>query len=36
MSSNVLSRIRNTVDRRRPLAAFADGGSVPIGIVPPH
>jgi hypothetical protein len=34
MSSNVLSSISNTVDRRQPRAAFADDGGVPIGIVP--
>lgn len=34
MSSDMLSRISNTVDRRKPRIAFADGGSVPIWIVP--
>ena len=28
--------ISSTVDRRRPSAVFADGGSVPIWIVPPQ
>ena len=36
MSSTMLllSHISNAVDRRKPRAAFADGGSVPIWIVP--
>ncbi len=34
MSMNVLSSISATVDRRKPHAAFADDGSVPIWIVP--
>jgi hypothetical protein len=34
MSSYVLSSSSNTVDRREPRAMFADGGSVPIWIVP--
>jgi len=36
MSDRLLNTISNTVDRRKPHAAFADGGSVPIWIVPPH
>jgi len=32
----LLANISDTVDRRKPRAAFADGGSVPIWIVPPH
>ena len=34
--ADLLTNISNTVDRRRPHAAFADGGSVPIWIVPHH
>ena len=34
MSSDMLSIISATVDRRKPYAAFADGSSVPIWIVP--
>ncbi len=34
--ANVLAQISNTVDRRKPRAAFADGGSVPIWIVLHH
>jgi len=33
---NWLLNISNTVDRRRPRVVFADGGSVPNWIVPPH
>jgi len=33
---NWLLNISNTVDRRKPRATFADGGSVPNWIVPPH
>ncbi len=34
MSGGVLNAICDTVDRRKPRAAFADGGSVPFWIVP--
>jgi hypothetical protein len=33
---SLLASISNTVDRRKPRAAFADGGSVPIWIVLDH
>ncbi len=36
MSDRLLNGISNTVDRRKPHAAFADGGSVPNWIVLPH
>ncbi|GEM_PF-5019121 len=36
MSDRLLNAISNTVDRRKPRAAFSDGGSVPTWIVPPH
>lgn len=36
MSDRLLNTISDTVDRRKPHAAVADGGSVPIWIVPPH
>jgi hypothetical protein len=34
MSPAVLTTISDTVDRRKPRTAFADGGSVPLWIVP--
>jgi len=34
--SSLLSIISNTVDRRKPLGVFADGGSVPIWFVLHH
>ena len=34
--AELLTIISNTVDRRKPRAAFADGGSVPIWIVLHH
>jgi hypothetical protein len=36
MSNWLLDIISGTVDRRKPSVVFADGGSVPIWIVPPH
>ncbi len=36
MSDWLLNTFSDTVDRRKPRAAFADGGSVPNWIVPPH
>lgn len=36
MSNWLLDIISGTVDRRKPRVVFADGGSVPIWIVPPH
>ncbi len=36
MSDRLLNSISNTGDGRKPRAVFADGGSVPNWIVPPH
>ncbi len=36
MSDRLLNTISDTVDRRKPRAAFADGGSVPNWIVRHH
>lgn len=36
MGNWLLDIISNTGDRRKPRVVFADGGNVPIWIVPPH